>query len=218
MPRERERALRKGIVETARKMSATGLSPGKSGNVSARWGTGMMITASGVPYDEMDPQTDVIFVNGGQHDPSAKPPSTEWHFHKAIYDARPDVEAVVHCHSRYATALACVPKPIPAFHYMVAVAGGTAIPLAPYATFGTPDLAAHAAAALSQCNACLLANHGQIAVGPTLADALYLAEEVETLAAQYVAALAVGEPHILSDAQMAEVLEKFKTYGKPHQV
>lgn len=214
MPPEGEAECRRAIIAIAQRMSASGLSPGKSGNVSARWRDGMLITASAVPYDVMTPESGVVFVK--EQEPRSDPrPSTEWHFHKAIYDRRPDIGAVVHCHSRYATALACAHRPIPAFHYMVAVAGGDDIPLAPYATFGTPELAAHVAEALANRDACLLANHGQVAAGKTLEAACELAEEVETLAAQYVAVLGLGEPHILSNAQMAEVLEKFKTYGKP---
>ncbi len=216
MPRDGEAALRRALVATAQRMSRTGLSPRKSGNVSARFRDGMLITASGVPYEAMMPDRDIVFVDAeGAAAAGARQPSTEWHFHQAAYRVRPDAGAVVHCHSRYATALACARRPIPAFHYMVAVAGGTEIPLVPYATFGTPELAAHVAGALTRVNACLLANHGQVAIGRTLDDAYDLAEEVETLAAQYVAALAVGSPHILSSDEMAAVLEKFKTYGKP---
>jgi L-fuculose-phosphate aldolase len=196
-------------------MQALGLSPGRSGNISVRRKDGMLITASGVRPEEMDWNTDVIFVDRkGAWAPLAKAPSSEWPFHRAIYQARPDAGSVVHSHSRFATALACAHLPIPAFHYMVAKAGAAEIPLAPYATYGTPELAAHAAAALKSCNACLLANHGQIAIGPLLDDALELAEEVEALAAQYIAARAIGGPVLLPAGEMARVVEKFKTYGK----
>jgi L-fuculose-phosphate aldolase len=215
MPPDAEGKLRQAIVKTAQRMSALGLSPGKSGNVSARWRDGMLITASGVAYDAMNARKDVVFVGPeGQPAPGAKTPSTEWYFHKAIYDSRPDIGAVVHCHSRFATALACARKPIPAFHYMVAAAGGSTIPLAPYATFGTPDLAKHVTDALADRDACLLANHGQVAAGADLARALALAEEVEALASQYVVVLTLGAEHILNDAQMSEVRAKFSTYGK----
>ena len=143
-----------------------------------------------------------------------KAPSSEWHFHQAIYEARPDAGAAVHCHSRFATALACVHLAVPSFHYMVAKAGGADIPLAPYATYGTPELATHVAKALAQRNACLLANHGQIAIGAGLEDALELAEEVEVLAAQYVTARLLGEPVLLPADEMARVAVKFKSYGK----
>ncbi len=210
-----KRLAQEAIVAAARKMQALGLSPGRSGNISIRWEAGMLITASGVRPDEMQAGADVIFVDGAGHWAArGKVPSSERQFHQAIYEARADIGAVVHCHSCFATALACAHLQIPAFHYMVAKAGGADIPLAPYATYGTPELAAHAAAALASRNACLLANHGQIAIGTTLADALELAEEVEALAAQYVAVRSAGAPALLPAEEMARVIEKFKTYGK----
>jgi len=209
----REGALRAQVVETAKRMSASGLSHGRSGNVSARWGDGMLITPSGAAYDTLTPE-DIVYMDANGT-PSGGKPSSEWRFHQAAYEARPDAGAVVHCHSRSATALACAHRPIPAFHYMVAVAGGTDIPLAPYATFGTAELAAHVADALRDRKACLLANHGQIAVGADLEAALELAGEVENLAAKYLEVLKLGEPNLLDDAAMAEVLDKFETYGKP---
>jgi len=208
----REGALRAAVVETAKRMSASGLSFGRSGNVSARWGDGMLITPSGAPYDTLTPG-DIVYVDADGA-PSGGKPSSEWRFHRAAYDVRPDAGAVVHCHSHAATALACAHRPIPAFHYMVAVAGGTDIPVAPYATFGTEELAAHIANALAARKACLLANHGQIATGADLAAALELAGEVETLAAQYLEVLGLGEVRLLDDAQMAEVLAKFENYGQ----
>jgi L-fuculose-phosphate aldolase len=141
-------------------------------------------------------------------------PSSEWRMHLAIYRARPEAQAVVHVHSTYATALSCLRKPIPAFHYMVAVAGGTDIPLVPYATFGTEELAGHVARGLTDRKACLMAHHGQVAMGPTLAAALELAHEVEVLAEQYLKVLTLGPVACLSDAEMAVVLEKFKSYGR----
>ncbi|MGO9475674.1 MAG: class II aldolase/adducin family protein [Rhodomicrobium sp.] len=215
MPPQRKGATREAIVAAARKMQALGLSPGRSGNISVRGKDGMLITASGIPAEALEAETDVVFIDGfGKWAAKAKAPSSEWHFHKAIYEARPGIGAVVHCHSRFATALACAHAPIPAFHYMVAKAGGADIPLAPYATYGTPGLAKHAAAALTSRDACLLANHGQIAIGATLDDALELAEEVEVLAAQYVTARSIAEPVLLSGEEMKRVLAKFKTYGK----
>jgi len=195
-------------------MSTSGLSHGRSGNVSARHDDGMLITPSGTPYETLTPE-DVVFVDSSGHsDPDAGKPSSEWRFHLAAYRARPQARAVVHCHSRAATALACAHRPIPAFHYMVAVAGGADIPLVPYATFGTPELAAHIAEALATRKACLMANHGQIAADSSLEAALELAGEVETLAAQYLEVLKLGEVYLLDDAQMNEVLEKFKSYGQ----
>ena len=214
-------ATRLAIVETARAMARAGLAPGRSGNVSARAGPvasgGMLITPSGMAYDDIGP-ADIVHVGPkGEVEPGARKPSSEWLFHLAVYRARADAGAVVHCHSLNATVLACAHQPIPAFHYMVAAAGGSDIPLVPYATFGTEALAAHVAKGLHDRNACLMANHGQIALGATLGAALELAQEVETLAAQYVKVLSLGRAHVLSDAEMAEVLERFKSYGQKGQ-
>jgi L-fuculose-phosphate aldolase len=209
-----EKALRKAVVETARSMSASGLSPGRSGNVSARAADGMLVTPSGLAYDAMEP-ADIVHVRAdGSVAPGERRPSSEWHFHLAAYRARPDMHALVHSHSLNATVLACAGKPIPAFHYMVAVAGGTDIPLVPYATFGTEELAGHVARGLTDRKACLMAHHGQVAMGPTLAAALELAHEVEVLAEQYLKVLTLGPVACLSDAEMAVVLEKFKSYGR----
>lgn len=213
----REMALRLAVLETARAMSARGLSPGRSGNVSVRLGEGMLITPTGVPYDQITAQDIVPVAADGTPAAGALKPSSEWRFHLAAFQARPDRHAVVHCHSPEATVLACARKPIPAFHYMVAVAGGTDIPCVPYATFGTEALARHVAQGLADRDACLMANHGQIAIGATAAAALELAFEVETLAAQYVKVLLLGHVHILSAAEMGEVLERFKSYGQRAQ-
>jgi L-fuculose-phosphate aldolase len=195
-------------------MSRSGLSPGRSGNVSCRFGGGMLITPTGKRYEDMSAD-DVVFVSDDGGVPYGQlKPSSEWHFHLAAYAARPDRHALVHTHSLNATVLACARKSIPAFHYMVAVAGGKDIPCVPYATFGTEELAAHVAAGLARRDACLMANHGQIALGATLQQALELAFEVETLAAQYVKVLALGSVHILPDAEMDRVLGKFRAYGQ----
>ncbi len=207
--------LRKEIIAAANAMSQSGLSPGKSGNVSARNSAGhVLITPTGVPYADLKPGDIVALDNRGKVLAGSLLPSSEWHFHVAIYTARTDVSAIVHTHSLHATALACAHREIPAFHYMVAVAGGDNIRCAPYATFGTEALAEYALKALKGRHACLLANHGQIALGVTPAKALALAHEVETLASQYVAALQIGAPVILDTDEMARVLEKFKTYGQ----
>lgn len=209
-----EKRLREAVLETAREMSRSGLSPGRSGNVSCRFRDGMLITPSGKRYDETEP-ADIVFVSGEGRVPRAgQTPSTEWHFHLAAYRARPDRHAVVHTHSMHATILACALKPIPAFHYMVAAAGGTDIPCVPYATFGTAELAQHVATGLSARDACLMANHGQIAIGKTLQHALELAAEVEMLSEQYCKVLMLGPPKLLSDDEMSSLLEKFKTYGR----
>ncbi len=215
MPPLRETGAKEAVIAAARKMQSLGLSPGRSGNVSVRWKDGMLITASGIRPEDMDTDAGAVFVDaGGKCAGEGNVPSSEWRFHKVVYETRPGINALVHCHSRFATALACAHLPIPSFHYMVAKAGGADIPLAPYATYGTPELAKHVAAALASRNACLLANHGQIAIGATLEDALELAEEVEVLAAQYVTARSLGEPVLLSTDEMELVAEKFKTYGK----
>lgn len=208
-----EAGLRAQVLEAARAMSASGLSPGRSGNVSARLGDGMIITPSGVFYDGMSTE-DLVRVSGdGTAQPHRYKPSSEWRFHLAVYAARAEAGAVVHAHSRHATVLACAQKPIPAFHYMVAVAGGSDIRCSPYATFGTADLADHVVAALEGRRACLMAHHGQLAFGATPQAALELAKEVEELAAQYCELLKIGGGAALDDAEMARVLERFKSYG-----
>ena len=216
--KQSELKARRAVIDTALAMSNSGLSPGRSGNVSCRWKGGMLITPTGMAYDAIRPR-DVVFVDAKGAVPSkrSRKPSSEWRFHLAAYRARPDMHAVVHTHSMHATALACAHKPIPAFHYMVAVAGGNDIPLVPYDTFGTQELADYVAKGLAERNACLMANHGQIAVGATLASALELAHEVEVLSEQYAKVLELGEAHILPDEEMARVLERFKSYGQRAQ-
>jgi L-fuculose-phosphate aldolase len=215
-----ERELREAVIATARNMNALGVNRGKSGNVSARWASGdfdgFLVTPSGLPYDETS-AGDIVAVALDGAAVGARAPSSEWRFHRDIYAARREVSAIVHTHAPFATTLACLDRGIPPFHYMVAVAGGDDIRCAPYATFGTQQLSDHAVAALSGRRACLLAHHGMIATGASLADALALAVEVEHLAEVYWRALQVGEPALLSDAEMAVVLEKFKTYGAPRR-
>lgn len=209
-----EAGLRRTVIGTACAMSTSGLSPVCSGNVSARCGDGMLITPSGLAYDTLGPEDVVrIGLDGDAAGLGQRAPSSEWPMHAAIYAARPEAGAVVHAHSPNATALACLRRPIPAFHYMVAVAGGRVIACADYATFGSHELAQNALAALGNRRACLLANHGQLAFGVDLAAALALAHEVEVLATQYCAALHIGTPVLLDDAEMDRVLKKFETYG-----
>ena len=213
----KELGARLAVIETALTMSRTGLSPGRSGNVSCRFGDGMLITPSGMAYDTLTP-SDIVFVgDDGAVSPGSRKPSSEWHFHLAAYGARPEAGAVVHTHSMHATVLACAHQPIPAFHYMVAAAGGADIPLVPYALFGTDELARYVAQGLANRRACLMANHGQIATGETLAAALELAAEVETLAEQYSKVLMLGPPRLLTAAEMDAALERFKTYGQKAQ-
>ncbi len=177
----------------------------------------MLITPSGMAYDSLTPK-DIVFVDhDGSVPAKARKPSSEWRFHLAAYAERADRAAVVHTHSLNATVLACQHKSIPAFHYMVAAAGGTEIPCVPYALFGTEELAEHVAKGLRQHDACLMANHGQIAIGDTLASALELASEVENLATQFVRVLSLGKPKILGEAEMQDVLARFKNYGQKAQ-
>ena len=212
-----EAEARAEVLETALAMSRRGLSPGRSGNVSRRFGGGMLITPSGMPYESLS-VADIVFV-GADGEPRAgeRRPSSEWRFHLAAYSVRPEIGAVVHTHSMHATVLACAHVTIPAFHYMVAVAGGNEIPLVPYATFGTEALSRNVAKGLRKHDACLMANHGQIAVGASCAAALELAAEVEVLAEQYWKVLAVAKPKLLAAAEMARVLELFKGYGQNAQ-
>lgn len=205
--------LRREIIAACQDMNRRGINQGTSGNISVRVPEGLLLTPSGLPYDEMEPADIVLMRLDGSHEGRRKP-STEWRFHRDIIASRPEVGAVVHTHAMFATTLSCLRLDIPAVHYMVAAAGGTTIRCAPYATFGTPELAALALKALEGRSACLLANHGMIAVGPNLKKAMWLAVEVETLAAQYWRALQVGKPYILSDEEVAAVIERFRTYGQ----
>jgi L-fuculose-phosphate aldolase len=206
--------LRQQIIATALRMNELRINRGRSGNVSVRDGDGFLITPSGLPYEETRPE-DIAAVTLAGVASGPRQPSTEWRFHRDIYAAREDVSAIVHTHSTFATTLACLGRGIPAFHYMVALAGGKDIRCADYATFGTQALSDHALLALAARKACLLANHGMIAVGGSLADALALAVEVEALAEQYWRTLQTGTPNLLSDAEMDVVLDKFRSYGKP---
>jgi L-fuculose-phosphate aldolase len=213
-----EYALRNAVIATALAMNAADINRGKSGNVSARWQTadfdGFLVTPTGLSYADTKPH-DIVAVglDGNAH--GRRLPSSEWRFHRDIYAARPDTNAIVHTHSPYATTLACLHRGIPAFHYMVAVAGGNDIRCAPYATFGTQALSDLAVAALTGRRACLLGNHGMIAIGASLDHALALAVEVETLAQMYWQALQVGEPVVLPAGEMSIVVDKFQGYGSP---
>ena len=206
--------LRAMLIATCRELTRRGLTHGTSGNVSVRFDARRFyVSPSGMGYEAL--QADdipLMDLNGrwfGQ-----RRPSSEWRFHRDIFSSRSDVGAIVHTHSPRATALACTGRGIPAFHYMVAVAGGRDIRCAPYYGFGTQELSEAALAALKDRKACLLANHGVIATGADLSAALSLAGEVENLALQYGAALSLGEVRILDDAEMRRVVEKFRTYGQ----
>ena len=207
------RSLSQQVIDTCYAMNAGGINQGTAGNVSIRFEDGFLITPSGVAYDKLDPD-DIVYLRMDGVAESPPEPSSEWRMHLDIYAARPEAGAVIHAHSTFATALSCLRKDIPAFHYMVAVAGGMDIKCSNYALFGTQDLSDTMMKALKDRRACLLGTHGMICFHDNLNKTLWLAVEVETLAKQYWHACQAGEPVLLSVAQMSEVLEKFKNYGK----
>jgi L-fuculose-phosphate aldolase len=210
-----ERALRREMVETCRRMNASGINQGTSGNLSVRCGKDFLITPSSLAYDGMKPSDIMKMGYDGTFEGKHRP-SSEWRFHRDILRERQDVNAVLHCHSVYATTLAVHHRSMPAFHYMIAVAGGTTIRCSRYATFGTQALSDAALEALQDRRACLLGQHGQIALGTTMAGALWLAVEVETLARMYVQALPLGEPPVLDEAEMGRVIAQMQrmSYGQ----
>jgi len=212
---KQEHELRTAIIAACKHMNAIGLNQGTSGNISARFGDRMLITPSGVPYQDMAAEDLAAMPIEGDYGSWEGPlaPSTEWRFHLDITRARPEVGAIVHAHSTFATALAIARKEIPACHYMIAAAGGPTIRCASYATYGTKELSDNALQALEDRSACLLANHGMIATGPNLDKAMWLAVELETIARQYVVSLSIGGPVLLSNAEIARVKEGFKSYG-----
>jgi L-fuculose-phosphate aldolase len=195
------------------KLADIGLNKGTSGNASVRDGNGFLITPSGLPIESMSLASMVHMQFDGGFE-LGKKPSSEWRFHRDILQSRADVNAVIHTHSMFATTLACLQLDIPAFHYMIAVAGGNTIRCAPYALFGSQALSDVALAALIDRKACLLANHGMIALGRDIEDALSVTIEVENLCEQYWRALQIGNPYLLNEVQMQEVLQQFKGYGK----
>lgn len=205
-------SVREQLLAVSLKLNRLGLNRGTSGNAGVRDGDGFLVTPTGMAVEQMIPGDMVRMNFDGEHEGERKP-SSEWRFHRDILAARPEIGAIIHTHSMFATTLACLHKEIPPFHYMIAVAGGDNIRCAPYALFGSQALSDAALAALQDRRACLLANHGMIALGRDLDQALAVAVEVETLCEQYWRALQAGEPRLLSPAQMAEVMEQFKGYG-----
>ncbi len=199
------------VLATARAMNSLGLNQGASGNVSVRDGNGFLITPSALPYDLCQPE-DMVWMGWSGQTRGRLKPSTEWRMHADIYRAYPRAGAILHAHSPFCTTLACLERPIPAFHYMVAVAGGDSIRCAPYATFGTQALSDAAVEALRDRSAALLAHHGMVCHGADLDRVLALAVEVETLARIYLQALPVAEPPVLPPEEIAEVLRRFKDY------
>ena len=209
---ERE-SLARQVIDTCLAMNTQGINQGSAGNVSARFEKGFLITPSGMAYDRLRPEH-IVLVDLDGNCGDALEPSSEWRMHRDIYASRAEAGAVLHAHSTFATALSCLRMDIPAFHYMIAVAGGRDIRCADYALFGTQALSDHMLAALEDRRACLLGTHGMICFHDNLERALWLGVEVETLAKQYWHARQAGEPVILSDAEMDEVLQRFESYGR----
>ena len=202
------------LLESARRTEALGLNHAATGNLSRRTAGGMLITPTAVPYDRLDREGLVAMRFDGTVEGTGTP-SSEWQLHAAIYRARADLGAVVHAHSRFATTIACLREDLPAVHYMLAIAGAARVRCAPYAPFGSAELAEAAVAALGPSRACLLGNHGLVAAGADLEEALKVAVEVETVAEYWWRARAVGKPVLLSDAEMAEAIARFRSYGVP---
>ncbi len=213
---EHELALGRKIIETCRDLEKRGLNQGSSGNVSVRLAqgadAGFLITPTAIPYDVMQPEDMARMKLDGSHS-GRREPSSEWRFHLDIYRTRPDVGAIIHTHSGYATTLACLRRDIPAFHYMIALFGGSNIRCCEYATYGTQELSNLVLKALEGRNAALMGSHGLVVLGPNLPRALALTVEAETLAMMYWRAVQMGQPRLLSDPQIAAVREKFATYG-----
>jgi L-fuculose-phosphate aldolase len=206
-------AIRREMIATCIFMNERGINQGTSGNISVRIEDGFLITPSGVPYDEMKPEDIVVMKLDATHKGPRKP-STEWRFHRDIMEKKPEVGAVIHLHSMFCTSLSILRRESPAVHYMIAAAGGPTVPCVPYVTWGTQQLADYIVEALQNRHACLLSNHGMVCVGPNLKKAAWLAVEIEALAAQYWRALQVGVPHVLPDEEIANVMERFKSYGQ----
>lgn len=206
--------MREELISTARAMAAAGLNKGTAGNLSVRDRDGFWITPTGMEAEAMAPE-DIPFMKLDGTWEGRRAPSSEWRFHRDLYAARPDAGAVLHAHSPYAVSLACLRYDIPPFHYMIARFGGSTVRCSAYATFGTQELSDAALKALEGRNACLLANHGMLLFGKDLKQALALGIELEELCGQYWRACQLGQPVLLSEEEMAVVIEKFKTYGQP---
>lgn len=215
MSSKKETALRQAIIDGCLRMNAEGMNQGTSGNISARHDGRMLITPSGTPYEKLRPNMITSMSLDEDDDSWEGPlkPSTEWHFHRDILRKREEIGAVVHLHSTFATVLAMARKPIPSCHYMVACFGGNDVRCAGYARYGTPELSELAVEALEGRTACLLANHGMIAIGATLDKALWTAVELETLAKQYYHTLAIGGPVMLNDEHIEDTLRGIASYG-----
>lgn len=207
--------LRQQIIDACRWMERVGVNQGTSGNISVRVSDGILMTPSALPYDAMTPdQICKIELLAPPADDMRPRPTTEWQFHQSVMQARPDVNVVVHAHPPHATAIATQRRGIPAVHYMVAAFGGADVPVVDYALYGGRVLADGVAVALRDREACLLANHGAVAVGATMDRALWRMQELENLARVYILAVTSGEPVLLTDAEIAEVLVSFESYGR----
>lgn len=210
-----ERALRSALITQCQVLNSSGLSAATSGNMSVRYRDQLIITPSGIPYDKLEPEMLASLPLAGEYADWQGPlkPSSEWHFHRDLMRERAEVQAIVHAHPPYCTALAITRREIPAVHYMMAAFGGDTIRCADYATFGTAALSANVLAAMHGRNACLMANHGMLVAGTSLDKAMWLAIELETLAQQYFNTLLIGQATVLNDAEMAEAFQAFSGYG-----
>jgi len=206
-------SLSQRVIDTCIAMNTQGINQGNAGNVRVRFENGFLITPSGLAYDRLQP-TDIVLVDLDGTSQDHLKPSSEWRMHRDIYTHRVDAGAVLHAHSLFATTLSCLRLDIPAFHYMIAVAGGSDIRCADYALFGTQELSNNMLGALQDRRACLLGTHGMICFHDNLDKVLWLGVEVETLARQYWHAREIGDPVILSETQMQEVMTQFADYGK----
>lgn len=209
-----EDEARQQLVDAMRALDARGLNRGTSGNLSVRFASGMFVTPSGVTPDRLTPDQMVFVDSDGRAAEGSARPSSEWRMHMGLYQRRADANAIVHCHARHSTILACAHREIPPLHYMVAVSGGASVPLAPYATFGSEELAEGVVQTLDGRFACLMANHGLIALGPKLPVAMAIAEEIEEQAAVYCGTLAIGGPKLLDAVEMERIIKAFGRYGQ----
>ncbi len=207
-------SLRNELLATSKRMFDLGLAPGTSGNVSVRSASGFLVTPSAIPYDQLQPDDMVEVRDDGTLRPGQRVPSSEWQLHRDLMATRRDAVAIVHTHSPYCTTIACLRRPLPAIHYTIALAGTHEVPCADYATYGSPELAQNVTRALGDGRAVLMANHGMVALGDSLARALELAAEIETVAGLYWRTLQVGTPAILPADEIQRVAAKFAVHGQ----
>tara|TARA_B100000745_G_C20143399_1_gene392119 strand:+ start:773 stop:1417 length:645 start_codon:yes stop_codon:yes gene_type:complete len=209
-----EQQMRQSLIDYCIEMDQRGLNKGTSGNASIRWQDGLFITPSGMAYDQLTVEDIVYIDDQGKAPANQRRPSSEWHFHHAILQSRPELNAVLHAHSPKATAVACMERELPPFHYMIAIAGGDSVRCAPYHTFGTPALAEAAVAALHNRRACLLAHHGIISAGHDIKSAFTVLQEIEHLCSIYLDIIAIEPIKNLTPSQIDEAIKKFASYGK----